>query len=252
MSGGCSGCNVNSSIVEPALILQGTNPKTMEKRKNPKGNLETRRTVFLEIGFIIALLMVLAAFNYRSYEPRSTELVLTTVGSEFLELPPITDQKEEIKRPPPPRFLNIVIDDNLTDNIDDIPDITIDPDEPVDWNPPDDTGDDEQLPDDIPVRFSSDKAEFPGGLSAMYQYLKDNLNYPEAAKQAGVTGTVYIDFVIEKDGRVSNVVVLRGIGFGCDEEAVRVIQSMPPWKPARQNGRKVRLAMVIPVKFTLR
>ncbi len=93
--------------------------------------------------------------------------------------------------------------------------------------------------------------KFPGGDEARANYLASNIKYPEAARKAGVQGTCYITFVIDKEGNTSNVKVLRGIGGGCDEEAVRVIQSMPKWEPGTQRGKAVRVQFNMPVKFAL-
>jgi TonB family protein len=90
-----------------------------------------------------------------------------------------------------------------------------------------------------------------GGISGMYKYLSKNIKYPKEAKKARVSGRVYIKMVIEKDGSIGEVKVLQGIGFGCDEEAVRVIKSMPNWKPAYQNGNPVRIYYQMPVVFKL-
>jgi len=78
-----------------------------------------------------------------------------------------------------------------------------------------------------------------------------NITYPQQAKKDSIAGRVFINFIIEKDGSVSNVKVLRGIGSGCDEEAVRVVSSMPKWKPGIQNGEAVRVSYNIPIKFAL-
>ena len=93
--------------------------------------------------------------------------------------------------------------------------------------------------------------EFPGGEEARVRYLAANLKYPQAALEAGISGTVYIYFVVDERGRVVDVSVLRGIGGGCDEEAVRVISHMPDWKPGRDNGRPVRVQHSIPIDFVL-
>lgn len=93
--------------------------------------------------------------------------------------------------------------------------------------------------------------EFPGGVEAMMKYMAENVKYPEKAKDEEISGRVFISFVIEKDGSVSNVKVLRGIGGGCDEEAVRVISSMPKWKPGKQKGEAVRVSYQIPIMFKL-
>jgi len=92
---------------------------------------------------------------------------------------------------------------------------------------------------------------YPGGDEARMQYVASNIKYPEEARKQGVQGTVYITFVIEKDGSVSDVSVLRGIGGGCDEEAVRVISSMPAWTPGKQRGKPVRVQFNMPIKFNL-
>lgn len=93
--------------------------------------------------------------------------------------------------------------------------------------------------------------KFPGGEEARAKYFAENIKYPEAARKAGVQGTCYVTFVIEEDGSTSNVKVLRGIGGGCDEEAVRVIQSSPKWEPGTQRGKAVRVQFNMPVKFAL-
>jgi len=94
-------------------------------------------------------------------------------------------------------------------------------------------------------------AEFPGGLNALYKYMGKNLRYPEAARKNDVQGKVFVTFVIEKNGLVSNVKIIRGIGHGCDEEAVRVIKASPKWKPGMQNKRPVRQQYTLPINFAL-
>ncbi|MDY0102236.1 MAG: M56 family metallopeptidase [Lentimicrobium sp.] len=93
--------------------------------------------------------------------------------------------------------------------------------------------------------------EFPGGDDARSAYLAKAVVYPEAAKKNGIQGTVYVTFVIEKDGKVSGAKVLRGIGGGCDESAVNAVNSMPDWKPGTQRGEPVRVQFTMPVKFSL-
>jgi protein TonB len=93
--------------------------------------------------------------------------------------------------------------------------------------------------------------EFPGGSEAMTTYLVGEIKYPAEAKTKGVQGTVYVSFVVEKDGAVSNVKVIRGIGAGCDEEAVRVVKMMPKWKPGTQKGQTVRCQFNVPLSFKL-
>ena len=93
--------------------------------------------------------------------------------------------------------------------------------------------------------------EFPGGEKALMDYVSNNVKYPQKAKDKNIAGRVFVGFVVEKDGSVSNVKVLRAIGGGCDEEAVRVIKGMPKWKPGKQKGEFVRVSYQIPIMFKL-
>ncbi|MFM7016370.1 MAG: TonB family protein [Bacteroidota bacterium] len=93
---------------------------------------------------------------------------------------------------------------------------------------------------------------FPGGETEMMKYLGRNLKYPERAKDAEAQGTVLISFIVDKEGNISNPTVKRAVGFGCEEEAIRVIQNMPAWTPGKMNGQKVNVEYVLPIRFTLR
>ena len=93
--------------------------------------------------------------------------------------------------------------------------------------------------------------EFPGGTEKFMEYLSGNIKYPEEAKEKGINGRVFINFVVEKDGSVTNVQVMKGIGGGCDDEAVRVVKAMPKWKPGMQDGKPVRVSYILPVTFKL-
>lgn len=93
--------------------------------------------------------------------------------------------------------------------------------------------------------------EYPGGLAALRSFLGKNLQYPSSATSAGISGKVYVSFVVATDGSLSDIAVLKGIGFGCDEEATRVIRQMPRWRPGKQSGRAVRVRYNLPITFTL-
>jgi protein TonB len=94
--------------------------------------------------------------------------------------------------------------------------------------------------------------EFPGSDTALYRFLADNIHYPDSAKKAGIQGTVYIKFVVKEDGSLTDIRLLRGIGGGCDEEALRVLKSMPKWIPGKNNNKPVRVACTLPIKFILK
>lgn len=105
--------------------------------------------------------------------------------------------------------------------------------------------------DDEVFVLVEEQAEFPGGMDSMYAYIVKNLKYPEAAEEKGIQGRVFVQFVIEKDGSISNVKILRGIGGGCEEAAVEMVKNMPKWKPAKQRGKPVRCQFNLPIKFEL-
>ena len=109
----------------------------------------------------------------------------------------------------------------------------------------------ESNPEEEIYVFVSEYPEFPGGEEALYKYIYDNLRYPEEARDANVTGTVIIRFVVEKDGSTSNATIAREIGCGCGAEAKRIVEGMPKWKPGRQSGKLVRTEFTIPVQFRL-
>lgn len=93
--------------------------------------------------------------------------------------------------------------------------------------------------------------QYPGGLDALRTFLSRSLNYPRAAASAGISGKIFLSFVVNTDGSLTDVQVLKGIGFGCDEEAIRVIRKMPNWRPGKQSGRAVRVKYNLPISFTL-
>ncbi|MCF8331705.1 MAG: energy transducer TonB [Bacteroidales bacterium] len=109
----------------------------------------------------------------------------------------------------------------------------------------------EQTNDSSIFTVIEDSPEFPGGQDSLMAYLNRNIHYPKEAMEKGIEGTVYVTFVIEKDGSVNKVQILRGIGKACDEEAMRVIRNMSRWKPGFQRGKPVRVQYNIPIKFQL-
>jgi TonB family protein len=99
------------------------------------------------------------------------------------------------------------------------------------------------VPDQLP--------EYPGGFEAMLGYLKNNLRFPDEAARQKISGTVFVEFIVERDGAVRQVRVLRGIGYGCDQEAARVVKTMQGWKPGLRKGKEVRVKMNLPVRFSM-
>jgi len=223
----------------------------MEQKKSDKANLETKRTVFLEIGFVLALALVLFAFEYKSYDKVEYTNIERAVDDTPEEIIPITEQKV---KPPPPKpppqvtIINVVEDDVEVENDIEI-DIEFDEDEAMDAF--EFIEDDEEIEEQHIFLVVENMPEFPGGEAAMYKFIGKNIDYPRMAKESGISGRVFVTFVVERDGSVTDVQILRGIGGGCDEEAVRVIRAMPRWSPGKQRGKPVRVQYRMPIKFTL-
>jgi len=226
----------------------------MEKKKSKKADLETKKTFFLEMGLVFTLAFVLLAFTYKAYDQSDSSSLPVRPDNIIEDMVPITAPKVVPPLPLPPRQVTVI---NVVDNFVDVgKDFTIDmggsqstevPDyAPVVQRP------EERIPEPEIVARVEVKPGFPGGEVAMMKYLHDNINYPEIARQGNIHGTVYVSFVIERDGSVSNVKIERGIGGGCDEEAIRVIQNMPVWEPGRQLDKPVRVWFTLPIKFTLK
>ena len=93
--------------------------------------------------------------------------------------------------------------------------------------------------------------EYPGGQTAMYQFMAENLKYPSAAREKGIEGTVVVSYIVNVDGSISNPEILRGIGGGCDEEAIRIVKAFPTWSPGIKDGKKVRTEMRLPIRYKL-
>lgn len=106
-------------------------------------------------------------------------------------------------------------------------------------------------PSDVTFTIVEQMPRFPGGEEELFKFIGGNIKYPEEAKEAGMEGVVYVTFVVEKDGTIGEARVLRGIGGGCDEEAVRVIRAMPAWEPGMQRGKPVRVQYNLPIRYKL-
>lgn len=225
----------------------------MEAKKSPHADLESKRTFFLEVGIIVAIATMLVAFEWKSYNVKEIIIEKGYDLPEDVEKIPITQQKKaELPIPVPAQttLLNIVENEMAVDD-----DLVIDAEDnslkPIsDYIRPTPIAD-EPEDEEPPFIVVEDNPEFPGGESARIKFLLDNINYPQVAREAGIQGTVYLTFVIEKNGSITDVRILRGVGGGCDEEAIRVVNSMPKWNPGKQRGKPVRVQFNMPIKFTL-
>jgi protein TonB len=224
----------------------------MELKKSNKANLENKRVIFIQIGMIVTLAVIFLAFEWKSYEKieYNLEMEVPTIEEEII---PIT--RQENKPPPPPtpqtQELSIVEDDvEVEDDIEINAEIDQET-EVEEYIPPPVEEEEEEVVEMEIFTVVEQMPEFPGGAGAMMKYLAENIQYPQMAREVGVQGTVFITFVVEPNGNITGVRVLRGIGSGCDEEAIRVVKSMPSWTPGKQRNRPVRVQFNLPVRFIL-
>ena len=221
---------------------------------------------YTTIALIIGVFVIFAAVAYpviAAYINKSRIIKeVNTVGAEMLNVP-----KEELPPPPPPpppppdvvqqqRFVAPVV---TTDSVE----TTMVTQDDLSTKPSEAPAAEEIKVEEVKEQVIQQEAPkeiftvveeqpgYPGGDEARIKYLQDNIKYPDEAKELGVQGKVFVTFVVEVDGSITDVRVLRGIGAGCDEEAIRVVKGMPKWVPGKQRGVPVRVQFNLPIKFTL-
>ncbi|MPM15251.1 hypothetical protein SDC9_61619 [bioreactor metagenome] len=224
----------------------------MDIKKNPKYDLERYKGLFLEAGLIIALGIMLMAFEWKKYDNNDSgmdQMQVIDIPEEMVE---ITRQEEpEPPKPEPQTTLLEIVDDNV--EVQDDLDINMEDDqntEATNFVAPVEEEEVQVVEAEI-FTIVEDQPGFPGGESALMEFLRNNIKYPQLARESNIQGTVFVTFVVEPNGAISNVKVLRGIGGGCDEEAVRVVKNMPSWTPGKQRGKPVRVQFNLPIRFIL-
>ncbi len=227
----------------------------MIAKKTDKGNLENKRGLFLLVGFAVVLGLVYAGFELFASEDKAPAFEM--VDDDFITVMDEDVIATDQTPPPPPEpqqqqaevVINIV-EDNVK--------VNTELDFSVDFNEDDvieDVSDEPiEIVEDVaeeepPVLFTEEMPEFPGGPEALNAFLTKEIQYPEVARNNGITGTVLIEFVVEKDGRVSNAKVKVPLFPECDKEAVRGVMAMPKWKPGKNMGKAVRCFYQVPVTF---
>ena len=229
----------------------------MEIKKTPKADLENRRTLFTEIGLVVALLVVWGAFSYSTKEKAVASLGEDTQVVEVEDMVPITQETP----PPPPETPKIPV---LSDQIDIVEDdIKVDDNfmsleddanlgvEIMDYV--EEVKEEVVEEEAIPFQLVEEKPSFNGGdANEFSKWVNSKLQYPEIAKENGVQGRVTLQFTVNPDGSVSNVKVLRGVDSSLDKEAVRDVSMSPKWKPGKQRDRAVKVTYTFPVIFQLR
>lgn len=209
------------------------------------------RPLFFHIGMAISLMMVIVAINWKSYEHGA----LVDLGqiqpdmNEIIEIP-ISKQPP----PPPPKTeifkIEEVKDSEMVEELEISLDVEVTVDEAVEQIDIASPDMEEEVVEEIFVIVEQEPTP-KGGIEGFYTYLAEEINYPSSALRLGVSGSVYVQFVIEKDGSITQAQVVKGIGAGCDEEALRVLNAAPPWNPGKQRGLPVRVKKIIPIRFIL-
>jgi len=221
----------------------------MELKKNPEADLERRKSSLRWMGIMAAMAAMLVSFEWKSFD--ETAKGLGDYQADLVEDEKVPISFQQPPPPPPPQqqqtVLDIVEDDEDVEEELQMEDTEVDQDTEIEFI--EETA--EEVVEDEIFTIVQDMPSFPGGDGAMLSYLGKNIKYPTLAKESGIQGTVYVTFVVEKDGRVSDVKVLRGIGGGCDEEAIRVVKSMPRWTPGKQRGKPVKVQYNLPCRFVL-
>ena len=224
----------------------------MEPKKTEKADLTKKSFLFLTVGLVISLLLAIMAFSYRVYDDTSvTDLSKNdAVEEEILEVPPT----EQLPPPPPkiqqPQIIEVPDEKKIEEEIEINMDTEVTEETKVEEIKIAPVEEEKEDPNQIFLVVEETAAPI-GGMPAFYEFVSKKLKYPAQARRMGVEGKVFVEFVIERDGSITDVKAIKGIGAGCDEEAVRVLQSAPKWKPGKQRGKPVRQRMVLPIAFKL-
>ena len=227
----------------------------MEPKKSPKANLENKRKIFFELGLVISIAICLYGFGINSGVKKVTTFgPMTDQPFEDMNTP-LTQMEEKLPPPPPlPKVADLIlIVDNNTEITEDLE--IIDSDVPAGtaiYVPMQLERKPEVDVDDVSIFLSPEEMpEFPGGYHALLTFLSQNIKYPAIAAEHGISGKVTVNFVVNKDGTISDAKILRGVDQAIDKEALRVVYSLPKWKPGKQGGKPVKVSYYLPISFVL-
>lgn len=233
------------------LILNNTD---MQLKKSPKASLEDKTFTYVLIGFVFVLSVCYVALEWTEREVTKYEVADT----DFLIEDEIEIQQttQETPPPPPPPEIQTVEELVIVDDDKEVESVEIntedDKDQEIVIQAPVEVKQDTEEDVDVVFVVVETMPEFPGGQQALFKYLSENVKYPVIAQENGIQGRVICQFVVNKDGAIVEVEVVRSGGDpSLDKEAVRVIKSMPKWKPGKQRGKPVRVKYTVPVNFRL-
>ena len=225
----------------------------MQLKKSKRAGLEDKKVIYVLMGFVFVLSLCYVALEWT--EKEVTKYDVADMEFTFEEEVEIQQTTQETTPPPPPppvqevEVLNVVEDDVETESIE----INTEDDKDVEVviAPPVEAPVEEEEEEVVFVVVET-MPEFPGGQQQLFKYLSENVKYPVIAQENGIQGRVICQFVVNKDGSIVDVEVVRSGGdASLDKEAVRVIKSMPKWKPGKQRGKAVRVKYTVPVNFRL-
>ena len=225
-----------------------------EIKKTPRANIENQKDTAILMGMVLALALVFVAFEWST---KTSKVDLSTVVQDVVAEEEIEITRRDPTPPPPPPppapeapEIIQVVDTKVETRID----INMEDDQSKaqiqTYTPPPPPKERDEEEEEIFVVVEN-QPEFPGGQAAMMKFLSENIKYPVIAQENGIQGRVICNFVVERDGSITDVQVVRGVDPSLDKEAVRVIQSMPKWKPGMQRGKPVRVRFTLPVVFRL-
>jgi len=224
----------------------------MEAKKTLSADLTRKRDLFLSIGLVMSMMFVITVFEWKTYDDIdliSFNNIEQTVFDETLEIPPT------VQPPPPPPVVQQVAIVEVPDDEEIIEEIEIDLDIEVteetrieDYVEVPEVAEEEV--DEIFTIVEVSPAPV-GGYTAFYEEVGQKIRYPQSAIRMRIQGKVFVEFVVNKTGELTNIKVVKGISEACNEEAIRVMKSMSKWKPGKQRGKAVRVKMVIPIVYKL-
>ena len=227
----------------------------METKKTPKANLENKRPTWLLVGYVTVLAFMFVAFEWtRDVRVDTSGRITENVFEQDMEIP--LTRQPEVTPPPPPQVTPIndvltIIDDDATAEETNFASLEETGEDVVIKHIPVTVDEEVVVEDDIFVGVE-EKPQFPnGGTAGLLQYLGKNIKYPTIPQENGTQGRVTVQFVVNKDGSIVDVKVIRGVDPYLDKEAVRVISTMPKWIPGKQRGVPVRCKFTVPVTFKL-
>ncbi len=225
----------------------------METKKSPKADLESKRPLLLSIGMVLALGSILLAFSWKTPVKEMEDF-----GQVQWDIPddviiPLTKPEKKELAPPVQTVMEFVLVDDETEIDDDRLEIfdTEITDEGIDVNALLNARSEDKFVDETIYFYVDEMPEFPGGMKALLAFISKSVDYPVVAQENGIVGKVYINFVVNTNGQVSDATVVRGVDPSLDKEALRVVNSMPLWRPGKQSGKPVRVAYHVPISFVL-